>query len=736
MTAALVVLGAVYVFAICYCLGQSMLGNLARYLSLPEKVFLSFVVGCIPFSTYVLVLCVLNFVYLWTLLVPLPVAALLWRRRWIGNGETVQRALPGKIWIALFLIPCIIFGARYFLNALAPEHSPDGIIYHVALISRFFENHGFRGMPKNIYAGLVSGVEMVYLPAFAIGRHSAPAMTHLIFLFLLPIGMVSLASRYGHPNSGLIAALLFFLAPVVAVDGSSAYNDVAVAAILFGSFYLLLIWNETFDRRALALTAALAGFAFVCKYTTASFLLFVLLAVCVASYRARRRIAGNSAVFLGCAAIAILPWLLRNFFQFHNPVFPFYSNWFESPYFYSYVEDNFRDSLAHMNDVKWSEIPVQAMWGGRLIGVLGPVFVIAPIGLLAFRSKLGRFALAAIPFFVLAYLGNIGTRFLIPMLPFLCVAIGIGLTTIPFIGAPLAIVFLTAHSFLAWPANIPSWAPKDYWHLDPVTWREALRITPESEFLTKRYGEFEISLALDKHVPPGDKVFAVGMDGSAYHHRDIVGIWQSALGKRAWDIYLQLLLPEGSKYWRTVWKLPETKTRGIRIVTRKSFPDDWRISELRFYSNDKEIPRSAKWRLRSSNNQSELPYALDGGTSSWWTSGRATRPGQWVEVDFQNEQVVGEVVVERSIDRRWFELAVQTNAAGTWRESKAAGESKDFQLLQSARRSSTEAMKRLGLRWIVAEEDAFGAKDLREKPQQWGITQVAAGGRYRLWRLD
>ena len=101
--------------------------------------------GCIPLATYVLLLCSLNLVYSWTLLAALPVSALLWRSRRIYADQAPER--HGNPWLLLFLIPFAIFGAVYFLHALAPENSPDGVIYHVALISRFFENHGFRGMP-------------------------------------------------------------------------------------------------------------------------------------------------------------------------------------------------------------------------------------------------------------------------------------------------------------------------------------------------------------------------------------------------------------------------------------------------------------------------------------------------------------------------------------------------------------------------------------------------------------
>ena len=63
------------------------------------------------------------------------------------------------------------------------------------------------------------------------------------------------------------------------------------------------------------------------------------------------------------------------------------------------------------------------------MGVLGPVFLLAPIALLALRRREGRQLLLAAAVFGSTYLGNIGARFLIPPLPFVALAMMLGSAT-------------------------------------------------------------------------------------------------------------------------------------------------------------------------------------------------------------------------------------------------------------------------------------------------------------------
>lgn len=71
-----------------------------------------------------------------------------------------------------------VYLAAYFTNAMTPERSPDGTAYHLGLVARYLREHGFRRITTNMYANLSQGVEMLYLFAFAFGRHSAAALVH------------------------------------------------------------------------------------------------------------------------------------------------------------------------------------------------------------------------------------------------------------------------------------------------------------------------------------------------------------------------------------------------------------------------------------------------------------------------------------------------------------------------------------------------------------------------------
>ena len=141
------------------------------------------------------------------------------------------------------------FGIVYLVNALAPEMSPDGSAYHLPFVARYLRAHGFERISQNLYGNLSQGIELLFLPAVSLGGHSASAMVHFLFLLDLPLMMICYGRRFGFPLPALAAAFLVFASPVVGWDGTSAYVDVAAAAILFALFYLLSIWQDRQDVR-------------------------------------------------------------------------------------------------------------------------------------------------------------------------------------------------------------------------------------------------------------------------------------------------------------------------------------------------------------------------------------------------------------------------------------------------------------------------------------------------------
>ena len=214
---------------------------------------------------------------------------------------------------------------------------------------------------------------------------------------------------------------------MVGIDASSAYNDVALAAVVFGAFYWLQIWDD--DRRDLLLIPAglLCGYAYAVKYT--GFVMLPLAMVFVA-YRSRRWKA--LLLVTACSLPMIAPWMIKNWIYVDNPVAPLANRIFRNPYFHVVTEEVLsRDMRRYGVDNKWT-LPVEVtLRGEKTTGLIGPVFLLAPLALLALRERAGRRLLAAGVLLLATYFANIGTRFLIPCLPFFSLAMALPLANSP-----------------------------------------------------------------------------------------------------------------------------------------------------------------------------------------------------------------------------------------------------------------------------------------------------------------
>ena len=170
---------------------------------------------------------------------------LLLQFKWLrGLKPAALGTIPAGIRI-IFGVAWVTYGVLYFRQAVSPEISPDGMAYHLGLVNLWSHAHGL-SRNLSMYAALPDGMEMLYLFAFSIGRHSAAALVHFSFLMLLPWLMLLFGCRFGWPHGGAaLAALLVFASPLIGMDGTAAYNDVALAVAVFGAVYLLESWRHS-----------------------------------------------------------------------------------------------------------------------------------------------------------------------------------------------------------------------------------------------------------------------------------------------------------------------------------------------------------------------------------------------------------------------------------------------------------------------------------------------------------
>jgi hypothetical protein len=600
------------------------------------------------------------------------------------------------------------FLALYLSNAMAPEISFDGSRYHLGLVARYLREHGFHAVHDNFYAALPAGVEMLYLFAFAFGRHSAAATVHFGLLLALAWQMIAWARRAGYPLAGMCAASLVFLSPMVGVDGSSAYNDVAVAAIAFTLFHALWLWQEQRAARLLVAIGLLAGFAFTAKYTAG---LAVPYALGWVAWNSRRR-ARDLAIVAGAAALVMAPWIVKNWLWYGNPLAPFFNRWFPNPYVTSSFELEYRSRLAHWNGAD---------------GVIGPVLLLAPIGLLALRWRVGRQLLLAAVVFGAALFANAGPRFLIPALPFAALAMCLVLARTP----RLAVGMVVVQAVLSWPPVLRRYCRADAWHLNKVTYREALRIKPEDGFLESNLPLYGAARLVERVTPVGATVFTQTPIPEAYTTRHVQTAYQAAPNIVSRDILWSGFVPEHAPAERLRFRFPRQQLHGVRLVQTAAGDGAWSVHEVRAFDGGRELPRDG-WTATANPFPWGAEAILDGRTASFWRCGDNLRAGQTVEIQFGAATSTDTVVVEAAPDQPGVRLRLDTSDG---RVLSAAPEVQDLPLPPEMRRAAAGELRRRGIGYLLVMDGEFGADDLRARTAEWGIREVGQYKGARVYQL-
>ena len=168
--------------------------------------------------------------------------------------------------------------------------------------------------------------------------------------------------------------------------------------------------------------------------------------------------------------------------------------------------------------INWSTPAELTLRGGLLQGTLGPAFLLAPLGLASFRNARGRRLLIAGALWAAPWFANIGTRFLIPALPFAALAMAMTLER----WKPALATVVAIQAIASWPAVLKLYCAPYNWRLDGFPVRAALRIEPERAFLERNFAPwFQIADLIQRQTPPGSVVYTAQPIPEAYTDRTI-----------------------------------------------------------------------------------------------------------------------------------------------------------------------------------------------------------------------
>ncbi|MGB1286065.1 MAG: ArnT family glycosyltransferase [Aggregatilineales bacterium] len=300
-------------------------------LSLPEKITFESSLGLGLLSLVLLLLALLGFyttTVMWGILLIVGIVTGRHSWRWLIDFLSICRnALTVKAtWTRFIALYALFYMILATLMALSPPHAWDARVYHLEAPRRYLEIGQMLAQPDNHYMGFPQNMELLFGMTMALaGQDTAAALLHGYTGFLALMAVGGFVKRTLNRQAAYTAILLLLSSYSVFLLMGIPYVDLTVmlySMIMFGCFRA---WQENPSDgiRWLILCGIFAGLALGTKYTSG----FIIIALCllIAIHRPRQVIQ-NGLLFGSAALLLFLPWLLRGWHLYDNPLYPYLFN--------------------------------------------------------------------------------------------------------------------------------------------------------------------------------------------------------------------------------------------------------------------------------------------------------------------------------------------------------------------------------------------------------------------------
>jgi len=333
------------------------------------------------------------------------------------------------------------------------------------------------------------------------------------------------------------------------------------------------------------------------------------------------------------------------------------------------------------------------------------------------------------------YPANIATRFLLPALPFLSLAIAVALEELPLLLAALLLI----HALYSWPRNLREFVTSDAWVLRRTPIRAALRQQSEDSYLSG-VPNYRTAKLVERVVPEGEKVLTMSGIPDIYASREILVFYAGALNEQLTDTLAAGWDPVVGPSRAVVFRFAEHSLRRLRLVQTAVMPkadEQWSVNEVRIFRAGREVPRAANWRLSAFPNPWDAGYAFDNSEATRWRSWQTATPGMYIEIDFRATVTADEVRIETAADNPDVRLHLeQADASGNWTPIDAKQEEFTVTPEVSLRKMAAREVVAHGIRYLLAHGDNPGAESYSEDPASWNFTPVGSAEGVTIYKID
>lgn len=396
---------AVFLLVVAYIIGRRIASPLKKELDTPGFFSVSAGAGFSVIAGFIFLLAAVGALYevvVYTAFIILCVYALFELKRQPAG----IRFQPKKYDLTEKILLAILFftGLLNLFFALTPETFYDSLLYHLAVPQAYILNHAFTKLPYNLFAAFPQNGELLYLVGLILNGPITAKLINYLFGLLLTAGVYSFGKKYTGRTAGLLAALLFYTMPLAFANLVNTQVDGLLTFYIFLAFYMLVHACERgFTPVTLALSGLFAGFALGIKYSGIIFLpgLIVVFLYFLLRKKAQKKTFTALAVYFIFALIPIVPWLVKNYIFWGNPVYPYFTG---NPEFARLLFDQAGSAISGINGLllfPWTltmSLPYASM-------NIGPAFLILLPFLfyrLIFKKKEKPFFSALIIAFTLA----------------------------------------------------------------------------------------------------------------------------------------------------------------------------------------------------------------------------------------------------------------------------------------------------------------------------------------------